>query len=81
MEGHGEFSPEEIQDVVGEGRTLSDAYEDFAKRIAERVADNRGLAPGDLPEDFFDRHPIPTVVKVVVQPHNEWVKAYWVKAY
>jgi hypothetical protein len=77
-----DFTVDEIRGVVGKGETLRAAYEQFAEHVARTVAKNRGLdGPHELPEDFFDEHPIPTAVEVIVQPHNQWVKAYWVKAY
>lgn len=69
-------------DVVGKGETLKDAYENFAEKVARFVAEQLGLSdPRELPEDYFDDKPIRTKVEVIVQPHNQWVKAYWVKAY
>ncbi|MFO7572876.1 MAG: hypothetical protein R6W48_09815 [Gaiellaceae bacterium] len=79
----GPHVPEEIAEfvkgVVGKGRTLDGAYENFAQKVAER-AQERGLS-ADEAERLFDEHSIPTYVEIVVLPHNEWVKAYWVKAY
>jgi hypothetical protein len=81
--GDGPRVPEEIAEfvsgVVGRGRTLEGAYESFARKVAER-AQEQGLS-ADEAERLLDEHSIPTYVEIVVQPHNEWVKAYWVKAY
>lgn len=69
-------------DVVGKGETLKDAYENFAEKVARFVAEQQGFSdPRELPGDYFDDKPIRTKVEVIVQPHNQWVKAYWVKAY
>jgi hypothetical protein len=69
-------------DLIGRGETLKDAYEDFAEKVARFVAEQQGLSdPRELPEDYFDDKPIRTKVEVIIQPHNQWVKAYWVKAY
>ena len=79
MNNGGEGLGFDIHDVVGEGRTLEEAYDDFAKKISKRAEDN-GLT-GDAAGEVFDANPIRTKVEIVVLPHNEWVKAYWVKAY
>jgi hypothetical protein len=70
----------EIHDIVGEGRTLKEAYDDFAEKISKRAAEDHGLT-GDEAGALFDANPIRTTVEIVVVPHNQWVKAYWVKAY
>jgi hypothetical protein len=69
----------DIDDIVGEGRTIEEAHDDFARQVSERAA-GRGLT-GDEAAKVFDANPIRTKVEIVVLPHNEWVKAYWVKAY
>jgi hypothetical protein len=69
----------DIHDIVGKGRTLDEAYDNFAKQISKRAEEN-GLT-GDAAEELFDANPVRTKVEIVVLPHNEWVKAYWVKAY
>lgn len=69
----------DIRDIVGEGRTLREAYDDFAEKISKR-AEKHGLT-GDEAGALFDANPIRTTVEITVLPHNEWVKAYWVKAY
>jgi hypothetical protein len=69
-------------EIIGKGATLEEAYEDFARKVAHFVAERKGLSgPGELPDDFFDDKPIHTNVEVIIQPHNQWVKEYWVKAY
>jgi hypothetical protein len=69
-------------DLVGKGATLEEAYADFAEKVARFVARQQGFAdPSELPENYFDDKPIRTHVEVIIQPHNQWVKAYWVKAY
>jgi hypothetical protein len=69
-------------ELIGKGSTLEEAYEDFAGKVADFVAKQRGFSvPRELPEDFFDNKPIRTKVELVVQRDNNWVKEYWVKAY
>lgn len=77
-----DFARDDLARIDGIGETLEGAYEDFAKKVAELVAEKKGLgSPHELPADYFDDKPIATYVKIIVQPHNQWVKAYWVKAY
>lgn len=80
-----EFSPAELDVIMGvEGGPADDlraAYEDFAEKVRHGIAE---LYQGSLPdEDFFDkRPPIRTLVSITPAPRNDnWVKAYWVKAY
>lgn len=69
----------DIHDIVGEGKTLGEAYDDFAHKVSKR-AEESGLTGAEA-EERFDANPIRTTVEITVLPHNEWVKAYWVKAY
>jgi len=69
-----------IKGVVGEPKErLEEAYESFAERVRDTLAEKYG---GELDESFFDDRPfIETVVYVRPRAHNNWVKEYWVKAY
>jgi hypothetical protein len=59
---------------------LRAAYEDFAEKVAKGLAKLNGV--DELDDDYFSsRPPIRTRVEIEVAPHNNWVKAYWVKAY
>ena len=69
----------DIHDIVGKGRTLDEAYDNFAEQISKR-AEEHGLT-GDAAAELFEANPVRTKVEITVLPHNEWVKAYWVKAY
>ncbi len=80
---------EGIEEIVGSGRTMTAAYEDFATEVAHRIGPE-DLTGAEL-EKFFLEHPIPTRVEIVVEPHDpsllsprttmsEWVRHYNVKS-
>ena len=59
---------------------LRQAYENFAEKVAKGLAKLNGV--DRLDDDYFRSRPrIRTYVEIEVAPHNNWVKAYWVKAY
>jgi len=79
-----EFRDDELE-LIGETEGYSDeglrrAYEDFAEKVAKGIAQLNGV--DRLDDDYFSSRPrIRTYVEIEVAPHNNWVKAYWVKAY
>lgn len=62
------------QEVIGTGSTIVGAFEDAAKQAAERFG--RADATQEELGEYFDRRPFDARIQVVVQPHNQWVKAY-----
>jgi hypothetical protein len=63
--------------VIGEGTTIVGAFEDAAMKAAEKFG-REGATMEEL-EAEFDRRPFNASIQVIVQPHNQWVKAYKVK--
>jgi len=66
----------------GEGRTLEEAFDDYAaKKSGEVLADEElGVNSKTFPEgmEIFEAwHPVEISVKT--RPHNQWVKGYKVK--
>jgi hypothetical protein len=89
MNGFGDRFPNDFTDEerelilavrAGPYEDLREAYEGFARDVAESLMKHRGV--DRLDDDFFaTRPPIRTIVYIEPAPRNNWVKAYWVKAY
>jgi hypothetical protein len=65
----------------GDGRTLEEAFDDYARNKASAFIEEQGVNEMgftdamQLFEDTF--HPVEILVKL--RPHNQWVKGYKVK--
>ena len=60
--------------VIGTGTTIVGAFEDAAKKAAEKFG-REGATLEEL-EAEFERRPFDAQIQVVVQPHNQWVRVY-----
>ena len=60
--------------VTGTGTTIVGAFEDAAKKAAEKFG-REGASMEEL-EAQFEQTPFDARIQVVVQPHNQWVRVY-----
>jgi hypothetical protein len=64
----------------GEGRTLEEAFDNYAAQKAAEVIGEHGvneLSFADAMEIFEEFHAVEIEVKL--RPHNQWVKGYRVR--
>lgn len=61
----------------GEGRTLEEAFDDYAAKKSAEVLDEKGVDSMSFREGmevFETYHPV--VIAVKTRPYNQWVKGY-----
>jgi len=75
-----------FEGIVGSAEDHREAYEDFAKKVVLRAAEEMGFSGNPahwseeekerLQQHFDERGPIETRVSILPQPHNQWVRVY-----
>jgi hypothetical protein len=65
----------------GEGRTLEEAFDNYAAKKAGEFIEERGVDSMSFPEGMalFEDTFHPVQIEVKLRPHNQWVKGYKVR--
>jgi hypothetical protein len=60
----------------GTGRTLEEAFDNYARRVAQDLLAEHGESTLNEALVAFDEAWHPVEIAVQVRPHNQWPKAY-----
>ena len=65
----------------GEGRTLEEAFDDYASKKSAEVIEQQGVNELRFDEGMaiFEETYHPVEISVKTRPHNQWVKGFKVK--